>query len=111
MTKAGVRSTGKHCSEPQGRLPGASRADGFAAGKVAWGGSMGRPRTPIRRLAAAWILAVAVSPTMSMAATPATLVGPDLKARPVNLQSVGEGQVSYFDAQRVYRTESLERII
>ncbi len=59
------------------------------------------------------LLAVATLAVASAApaATPATLIGPDLKPRQVNLQALGAGKISYFDSDRNMQVETAEKIL
>lgn len=45
------------------------------------------------------------------AVTPAVVVGPDLQPRRVNLQSVGDDAITFFDAKRVYQSEPTSRVV
>lgn len=45
------------------------------------------------------------------AATPVTLIGADLEPKRVNLQGLDDESLSYFDADRQYRTLSIDRVL
>src|SRR5665213_3206053 len=45
-------------------------------------------------------LLLALLPTSLLALTPATLVGPDLQPRTVNVESLSDGVLSFFDTDR-----------
>ena len=49
--------------------------------------------------------------TIGHAATPALLIGPDLKPREVKLQAVSAGKLSYFDDERRLQVESAANVL
>ena len=58
---------------------------------------------------AAWQLSVTA--IEARAATPAVLIDAQLQQRDVNIQSVDEGMISYFDAERRLQVEPLDRFV
>ena len=48
---------------------------------------------------------------LAHAATPVTLIGPDLEPKRVNLQGLDDESLSFFDADRQYRTQSIDRVL
>jgi hypothetical protein len=54
---------------------------------------------------------LAVSSVASYAASPAKLVGPDLKPRDVNVQTLRDGVLTYFDNQRNLQAEPVSRFL
>lgn len=60
-------------------------------------------------IAVAWVWQVSIS--TALAATPAMLIGPDLKPRLVNLQAMGGGRMTYFDDQRNMQVQSTSDVL
>jgi hypothetical protein len=74
---------------------------------------MDRDATPKRTRAARYCAALVlmVLARDGLAATPATAIGHDLKPVQINIQSLRNGTLSYFGADRAYRTEPLKRFL
>jgi hypothetical protein len=58
------------------------------------------------------IVAILVTlPATALAVTPATLIGPDLQPRAVKVQALGDGKITYFDAERRLQIESTASLL
>jgi hypothetical protein len=55
--------------------------------------------------------AVALLAQIAIAVTPVTLIGPDLEPKRVNLQGLDDESLSFFDADRQYRTLPVDRVL
>jgi len=69
-----------------------------------------------RRLAShVWALSASMTTLIgagvALGDTPATLVGPDLLPRRVSVQGLGDGAVSYFDANKKYATQPMAGVV
>lgn len=67
----------------------------------------------LRRVLPLIVFGIAMSLTYFplVAATPVILIGPDLKPRQVNLQALGDGRMSFFDAERTLQVESVGAVL
>jgi hypothetical protein len=63
------------------------------------------------RFVACVVIAACLPIMAAHAATPATLLGPDLREQAVTLQSIEQGVVRYFDADRVLRQARLDELV
>ncbi len=57
------------------------------------------------------LLLTLLLPTPILALTPATLLGSDLQPRAVNIESLSEGVLSYFDTDRQFKTQALDQLL
>lgn len=69
-------------------------------------------KTPrIKALALFGVLAFSLSSAAAHALTPATLVGPDLEPQAVQIISISEGRVGYFDASRQMQSATTDQFV
>lgn len=63
------------------------------------------------RLIGVLLLGIAMLSGYARAATPVTIVGPDLKPERVQMQGLSDGVLTYFDSQRRYQSRKLSDLV